>query len=193
MQLDAVTFWPWGNAKTPANAHVPVHGSLVYLELIANVGRVLAALPCMPCRLHIRRHGGVVLRDPALFISSKSITSQIGIRRVEGVAYPFRKLRSSLATQRSASVVAPVGGQERGKDESSPLTLTSPHTNDSGRPYLSTVSTKTLSANTCIQAMTASPHAVLPSLNASFHTFSSFFPSFSTSFCSSSLPPSLYL
>lgn len=78
-----------------------------------------------------------------------------------------------------------------GKNER--LTRTIEDTKSKGNPYRSTVSTKTRKTKTWIQTITASLQLVRPSRIVSPHSLRSSPPTRSTSFASSSRPPSMYL
>lgn len=72
-------------------------------------------------------------------------------------------------------------------------TVSMPQTKSSGSPYLNTVSTNILSTSTCTQAITVSLQPVRAIRSVSPHNFLSSAATLSTSFSSSSFPPSLYL
>lgn len=164
--------------------------NLFDLELIVYVWRIVPSIPHVSCRLHVRRCRGVVLCDPSFLVPAECVAAEIGEFDVEGRSGFLGQFTGCLWNGMVlGNGIMALGGGRRGQQ----LTLTNPQTKFNGSPYLSTVSTNTLNARTCIHAITASPHAVLPSLKACSQIFLSSFPTFSSSLLSSSFPPSLYL
>ena len=146
------------------------------LEVVADIRRVLLT----PSRhLHV---GLIVLYRPPFFISPNGVARQVRIVRIQRISYLLFLFRGRL----------PSSANDTGRRRPA-RTFTNPQTNDSGKPYLSTVSTNTRKTSTCTHAITASPQLVRANRRTSPQSFLSSFETLSNSFFSSSFPPSLNL
>lgn len=155
----------------------------IQFDFIIDICAVFCCISTGCSSHHVVLRHALVFTYSALLVSAECITCQVSVLCIEALFCFLCFLDVGLPCVSISSL-------QLQRDQ---LTLINAATKSSGKPYRSTLSTKHRSTITCTRHMTASLQPVLPNLNVSPHILFSSASVFLSSFCSSSLPPSLNL